>query len=84
MRIIIDISDVPLVDRVKTAYVDTYSYQDLIDDPNDPKKLIDNPETIEDLIKKKLLETLEAVTSSYELKIQKQNLVKNFQRIDLK
>ncbi len=84
MKILIDIPDISLADRVKLAHADTYNYQELIDDPNDPKKLIDNPETVEDLIKKKLLEYLEEVTSRYELKTQKQNLAKNFQRIDLK
>ena len=66
MKLIIDIP-VALEQRVKTAYIEKYGYQDLVDDPDfpdNPEKLIDNPETIEDFIKRKLLETLEQVTSS--------------------
>lgn len=82
MRIVIDI---PEEERVKTAYAETYNnYKELVPDPNDPEKLIDNPESIWDFIKERLIETLEEVTSSYELKLEKENLHKNFQRINLK
>ncbi len=84
MRLVIDIP-AEKEERVKTAYAETYNtYHELVEDPNDPEKMIDNPESIEDFIKQRLLECLEEVTSSYEMKIQKQNLDENFQRIDLK
>ncbi len=83
MKLIIDIP-INKEERVKTAYEKTYNYQDLVEDPNNSELMIDNPETIEEFVKRKLIEKLEEETSRYELNIEKKTLHKNFQRIDLK